>query len=226
VGLGAGHGSPRARPLGYGSASALAEACETTAGQSEAVVRYLTVHGLAPYLAALPDRSAAERFVVAYNGPGHARHDYAGRLIDTWKRAGKGRADEPGRDTRALRAALARLGHYPDCIDGPRARAAIRAFQTERGTVADGIAGPMTWAEIDAATTQARDDTRQRRARQVAAGGSTAAIATPALAEIVQEADSITATAQSLLTTIGLAGPLLALAVAAVVGLVIWRTLR
>lgn len=50
-----------------------------------------------------------------------------------------------------LQVALARVGFdpgAPDGLMGPRTRAAIVAFQKERGLAADGIAGPLTRREL------------------------------------------------------------------------------
>lgn len=46
-----------------------------------------------------------------------------------------------------VQAALEKLGYDPgeiDGLDGPKTQAAVRAFQKAAGTIADGIAGPIT----------------------------------------------------------------------------------
>jgi putative chitinase len=56
----------------------------------------------------------------------------------------------------ALQRQLRRVGYSPgpaDGIDGPRTRAALRAFQGAAGLVVDGIAGPATWAALERAST-------------------------------------------------------------------------
>lgn len=54
---------------------------------------------------------------------------------------------------------LASLGFDPGAADGkngPKTKAAVRAFQTKYGLVADGIAGPQTKAALKQATTPAK----------------------------------------------------------------------
>jgi hypothetical protein len=218
-----------AHALGYGSVMDLSGSAETVEGQTEMVVRYLRLHGLEPYLAALPDRRAAERFAAACNGPGHARNDYAGKLIDAWKRLGEGRLDTPGRSVRAMQQALAKAGHYTDRVDGldgPRTRAAVRAFQGARRIAADGIAGPMTWAEIAAERAERAERVKTRRTRQVAVAGTAGTVAAPALAEIADQAGALAVAAQSTAGALGATGSLLMLMGAAAAGYIVWRAVR
>lgn len=61
--------------------------------------------------------------------------------------------------TSGLQEALTRLGYAPGAIDGdmgPRTRAALAAFQTDRGLIADGIPGPRTRSAILAALEQTK----------------------------------------------------------------------
>ena len=63
--------------------------------------------------------------------------------------------DEPLRDGAWLQTSLNKLGADPqletDGIVGPSTRNAVRAFQLESGLVADGLAGPATFAALDKA---------------------------------------------------------------------------
>lgn len=60
---------------------------------------------------------------------------------------------EPAKDTKWLQTSLNTLGAHPplivDGVVGPLLRAAIAAFQTERGLDSDGLVGPSTMREIE-----------------------------------------------------------------------------
>jgi len=63
------------------------------------------------------------------------------------------RRGSTGPDVKALQARLQALGFNPGPIDGifgAGTDAAVRAFQISRGLQADGIAGPLTWAAVEA----------------------------------------------------------------------------
>ncbi|MFY0571292.1 peptidoglycan-binding domain-containing protein [Archangium lansingense] len=59
-----------------------------------------------------------------------------------------------GASVKTLQQALANAGFSPGAVDGqfgPKTAAAVKAFQSARGLVADGIVGPKTWAKLTAA---------------------------------------------------------------------------
>lgn len=149
-----------ARWLGYANAEALAaEAMAGVAGQVALMLRFVEKRGLREALAARDWTAFAE----GYNGPGHARHDYAGRLARAYAawRARPPAADEPaplgvGAEgervvavQRLLRAAGARLD--ADGFFGRQTRAAVLAFQAAEGLVCDGVVGRATLARLAAA---------------------------------------------------------------------------
>ncbi|SET57853.1 peptidoglycan-binding domain-containing protein [Stigmatella erecta] len=59
-----------------------------------------------------------------------------------------------GASVKNLQQALANAGFSPGAADGqfgPKTAAAVKAFQSAKGLVADGIVGPKTWAKLTAA---------------------------------------------------------------------------
>lgn len=147
--------------LGYASPQDLAaEALSGLAGQVRLMLR-IDRRGL---------RSALERrdwaaFARAYNGPAYRRYRYDERMAEAYARvAGSADAAEDrdlellqrigdrGESVKRLQRALQRLGR-PLIVDGdfgPATEAALIRFQTLEGLSPDGIAGPATWARIEA----------------------------------------------------------------------------
>ncbi|QRN99508.1 peptidoglycan-binding protein [Archangium violaceum] len=59
-----------------------------------------------------------------------------------------------GASVKTLQQALAKAGFSPGAVDGqfgPKTAAAVKAFQSAKGLVADGIVGPKTWARLNGA---------------------------------------------------------------------------
>lgn len=83
-----------------------------------------------------------------------------------------------GRDVGQLQDDLTRLGYFNgrrDADFGPLTRAALVSFQADQGLLADGVAGPLTWAALEGAQPRAmRDvtaaDLRGRGSETLAAG--------------------------------------------------------
>jgi len=63
------------------------------------------------------------------------------------------RSGARGRDVRDVQQRLGNLGYKIDAAElvaryGEATEAAVRAFQQQRGLLADGIVGPETWGEL------------------------------------------------------------------------------
>ncbi|MGF1657863.1 MAG: N-acetylmuramidase domain-containing protein [Rubrimonas sp.] len=149
-----------ARWLGYESAEALAaEAISGVEGQVRLMLRFIAKRGLEPALAAR-DWTA---FARGYNGPMHAKHDYAGRMARAHARWAQARPAPPapapigvgarGEAVLRVQQALVALGVRLalDGEFGAMTGAAVRAFQTRQGLVRDGIVGPETLARLESA---------------------------------------------------------------------------
>ncbi len=145
--------------LGYRSPQELAaEAYSGLTGQIRLMVRFIERRGLREVL---QERDWAA-FARAYNGPAYR---YDARMACAYARVA-GRAEpveardpeliqrigDKGAPVARLQRALRRLGR-PLIVDGefgPATRAALIRFQSVEGLTPDGIAGPATWARIEA----------------------------------------------------------------------------
>jgi lysozyme family protein len=67
--------------------------------------------------------------------------------ISPWPVVKSGSTEHP---VKTLQYLLRARGHSVavDGVFGPNTEAAVKAFQTSRGLVADGIVGPLTWAAL------------------------------------------------------------------------------
>ncbi len=66
------------------------------------------------------------------------------------------RTGSTGEAVRQLQQALKDLGYDPGAVDGQfgtKTESAVKAFQRDRGLTVDGIAGEITWLNIDEADT-------------------------------------------------------------------------
>ena len=143
-----------ARWLGYENAVAMAEVAKSgLAGQVDIMLRFIERRGLADALA----RRDWAAFAHGYNGPLHARHDYAGRMARAYERI-TGRAAprslKLGDRGPAVRELQALLGEKEDGIFGNATDASVRAYQRAQGVTVDGIVGPETWRALHATTGQ------------------------------------------------------------------------
>lgn len=132
--------------------------------------------GMAHFIVASPTMAQALRlrrwavFARLYNGPGFRKNAYDTKLERAYAREVKGtpaaspvsatapvlvlRKGTRGEDVRGLQRQLAALGHYRGAADGtfgPATALAVKAFQTARGLLPDGIAGAITRTALAAA---------------------------------------------------------------------------
>ena len=144
--------------LGYADVDALVkEARSGVGGQLRLMARYIGKAGLTP---ALRSRDWVA-FARGYNGPGHRRNGYAGKLSRAYaryRRAGDAQAGHPpvlrrgmkGDAVRSLQRALARNGETirQDGIFGKETERAVLATQRRHRLAEDGIVGPATRAVL------------------------------------------------------------------------------
>ena len=143
-----------AKWIGYESAVAMAQVAQSgLAGQVEIMLRFIEIRGLADALV-MKDWAT---FAHGYNGPLHARHDYAGRMARAYERISGQTAPNVlklGDSGPAVAELQALLGEKQDGIFGTATEAAVRYHQQRQGLTVDGIVGPETWASLRAITGQ------------------------------------------------------------------------
>ena len=143
-----------AKWIGYESAVAMAQVAQSgLAGQVEIMLRFIEKRGLVDALV-MKDWAALAH---GYNGPLHARHDYAGRMARAYERISGQTAPNVlklGDSGPAVAELQALLGEKQDGIFGTATEAAVRYHQRREGLKVDGIVGPETWASLRAITGQ------------------------------------------------------------------------
>lgn len=221
------------RLLGFDSARRMVDAAQSLKGQSELVAGFLRAKRLIGDLNALPNRAAATRFAVVYNGPGHARNKYVPRLIDAFHKINTGSAHLSGMiDAQRM---LKSLGYDPGPIDGilgMRSRSAVSKFQMASGLPADGDPGPMTMAALRTAVARKSAAKKKRLAPAVAVAGGTLATGGGQLMSALGEGSMAAGQTRGLVAMLGLEGmgPIFAIVggvvVLGVTGYVIWRFMQ
>lgn len=125
---------------------------QTAAGQMDLMMRFCRTYGLLDKMRRFPDMEACKAFGARYNGDGETygpkiQAAFFAAAINTTngERAVLRRGDRGG-DVKMLQQAL---GVAPvDGDFGPKTEEAVKSFQTKRGLVSDGIAGPVTLAAL------------------------------------------------------------------------------
>ncbi len=219
--------------FGFTRARHMLEAASTLRGQSGLVAGFLKSSGLIADLNALPNRAAATRFAVAYNGPGHARNNYVPRLIEAFHKIEGGSARISG--TIDVQKMLKTLGYDPGPLDGilgQKTRAAVVYFQMAEGLPADGDPGPMTLTKLRAEIARKKTERRKKAAPAIAIGGGAIATGSGQIMGALGEGSAAAGQARGLVTTLGLEGmgPIFAIGggilVLGITGFVIWRFMQ
>lgn len=177
-----------AKRLGFGTAVKLAEKCmEGVAGQVEVMAAFIRKFGLVDEL----QTQGWAAFARQYNGKNYRSNRYDTKMAQAfarWSRKDMTPAKAEVNSMAEVQRNLKRLGYYKGAIDGvngPRTKAAIRAFQKEQGLIVDGKYGKMTDEALDREL-----DKKQRRDgdKLIGTGVGTGVAAAPA--EVLQDATS------------------------------------
>ena len=138
------------RKLGYGSVLQLVKEAESGVdGQVALMVRYIERFGL---LNVLKSKDWVN-FAHGYNGPAHAKNNYAGKMKAAYNRYKNNTVRPVANEVVKLwQQDLKTLGYYKGVIDGvvgTKSIEAVRAFQHGQGLVNDGLVGPMVLGAIE-----------------------------------------------------------------------------
>jgi hypothetical protein len=147
------------KKLGYDSVDQMVNTANTVDGQIEIMARYIKKFGLVDEL----QTKGWQSFADQYNGPASRKNRYGEKIAAAYKSytkvlTGSVTADgvpEGGNATvKQYQKDLKRLGFYNGTVDGVAGRqtiAAVKAFQKDKGLVADGKYGKMTDEAVDRA---------------------------------------------------------------------------
>ena len=188
------------KALGFKSVKHMVEAAFSgVEGQLDLMIRFIDVNGLRGLI---KGRKWAA-FARQYNGKNYKKNAYDKKLKQAYARFSTPSTFEPDPFVRRIQQSLAKLGFNPgqaDGRDGPKTKAAIKAFQAANGLVPDGIAGPLTIEEMenDLAELQAKsaDTAAKIGAGTTVAGGTGAGAAEKATDALQTASDSLQPLAQ------------------------------
>jgi hypothetical protein len=178
------------RDLGFASVEELvARVKSDVGGQADLMARFIDRNGLRDEL----QRHDWHGFARRYNGPGYRRNRYAEKMAAAYRRY-SGQSNQPAGGVLDIQQDLKALGYDPGPLDGrngPRTTAAVKRFQADNGLAVDGLAGPMTLAEIDARLTEKkarRTDTAAKTGAGLTGGGVTGTTGLEAAGQQLQDA--------------------------------------
>jgi hypothetical protein len=202
------------RKLGFASVRSMWDVARSGVhGQVDIMVRFLRMAGLFDEL----QNHGWAAFARQYNGSNYARNAYDVKLAKAYRLFAAGApADAP---QKAVEHAVQKLG-FDD----------VATFQTERGLVVDGDAGPMTIREIDAARAEQKAEGAPSKAGWI--GGTAAGVGTAAVSraeDIIDAVDRSSSTAygvQAIVDAIGVPGIIGGAVVAIAVGLVVFLLVK
>lgn len=186
--------------LGFNSVHGLVRmAMSGVEGQLDLMIRFIDTNNLRRFIRARKWAAFARR----YNGKNYKKNRYDAKLEAAYARFSKPSVFEPDPFIKHVQQGLAKLGFNPgaaDGRDGPKTKAAIKAFQAANGLVPDGIAGPLTVEEMENDLAALRAKTADKAAKigagTTVASGTGAGAAEKATDALQQASDSLEPLAQ------------------------------